>query len=225
MAVDEFLMGSQKDPESLPTLRFYQWSSPAYSIGYFQKVSDVAKRFHHDGEEIGVVRRLTGGGIVPHGNDLTFSLALKESSFRFLKEVKTSYLKVNEAIREGLVSAYPGLDYADRRSVPSGRAGGELVCFDRPSCYDLLLKGKKVVGASQRRQGSVLLHQSAVFLKGPAELLIHQIIEGFKKTWGVSFIEMPLKAEELAQAEALEEKRYAGPDWASRPFLARSFFS
>ena len=215
MAIDEFLMESQKDPGSLPTLRLYQWSEPAYSIGYFQNINEVARRFQRAGRELRVVRRLTGGGIVPHGDDLTLSLALKEASFRFLKEVKTSYLKINEAIREGLAGSHAGLDYADCRSVPSGRAGKNLVCFDRPSCYDLLLAGKKVVGASQRRQGSALLHQSAIFLQTSPEVLGRQIVGGFEKAWGVSFVENPLKEQELLQAEGLEKKRYADPEWFS----------
>ena len=215
MAIDEFLMESQKDPESLPTLRFYRWSEPAYSIGYFQNISEVTKRFRRAGKEIPVVRRLTGGGIVSHGDDLTLSLALKESNFRFLKEVKTSYLKINEAIREGLLRSYAGLDYADCRSVPSGRAGKDLICFDKSSCYDLLLAGKKVVGASQRRRDNALLHQSTIFLQGGPEVLGRQIVSGFEKAWGVSFVESPLKEQELLQAEAFEKKRYADPEWAS----------
>lgn len=215
MAIDEFLMESQKDPENPPSLRLYQWSEPACSIGYFQNINEVAKRFQRAGRELRVVRRLTGGGIVPHGDDLTLSLTLKESSFRFLKEVKTSYLKINEAIREGLIRSYAGLDYADCRSIPSGRAGKNLVCFDRPSCYDLLLAGKKVVGASQRRQGIALLHQSTIFLQGDPAVLRRHIVGGFKKVWGVSFSEIPFNERELAQAEQLEKMRYTDPEWAT----------
>ena len=214
MAIDEFLMESQKSPESMPTLRLYQWSEPAYSIGYFQNIGEVKRRFQRAGRELRVVRRLTGGGIVPHGGDLTLSLALKESSYPFLKEVKTSYLKINEAIREGLAASFAGLDYADCRSVPSGRAGKESICFDRHSCYDLLLAGRKVVGASQRRQGIALLHQSTIFLQGDPAVLRRHIVGGFKKVWGVSFAEIPFNERELAQAEQFEKMRYTDPEWA-----------
>ena len=214
MAIDEFLMESQKDSASLPTLRLYQWEAPAYSIGYFQSVEEVKRRFQCVEKKIPVVRRMTGGGTVPHRDDLTLSLALKESTAPFLKELKASYLRVNEAIREGLAANYSGLDYADCRSVPSGRAGKSLACFDKASCYDLLLGGKKVVGASQRRQGGVILHQSSIFLQGDPKILKQQIVQGFKQVWGVLFVETPLGREELIQAEALEEKRYAKSEWA-----------
>src|SRR5262249_24724120 len=71
MAVDEAL------PEyaSAPSIRFYPWHSPALSFGYFGRFSDVAAYAPtHD-----LVRRWTGGGIVFHGEDLTYSIVIPMS--------------------------------------------------------------------------------------------------------------------------------------------------
>lgn len=218
MAIDEILMESRQAPDAPPVLRFYFWSEPAYSIGYFQSVEAVARRFGCAKKKIGVVRRLAGGGTVLHGEDLTFSLTLKNPNLFFSGDVKTSYLKINEAVRIGLKDAYPELDYADCRTVPPGRPGArERVCFEAPSCYDLLLEGKKILGASQRRAGGAILHQSTIFLKEDPERLIEKIRRGFEKNWGVEFQEKALTQEELKKAELKEKERYASPEWAFKP--------
>lgn len=217
MAIDEILMDSQNPAgiESMPTLRFYSWTRPAATAGYFQKLGDLARRpdFFKPGLEM--VRRLTGGGLVLHGADLTFSLTMRIPQPLIAGSVKDSYLKINEALLAGLRAFYTGLDFADCKTVPSGRGGGmERICFEGPSCYDLLLNSKKVVGASQRRKNGVLLHQSSVFLDKDLSWVEKLIIAGFKKKWSVVFEEIPLKPDELEKAKDAERGRYASPEWA-----------
>ena len=76
MAVDEALMLSHfENKGSAPVLRFYQWAPPAFSIGYFQ---NPQKEFHLDRlktDNISFVRRLTGGGIIYHSDELTYSIS------------------------------------------------------------------------------------------------------------------------------------------------------
>src|SRR4029077_13674801 len=82
MALDEALL----EKAAMPALRFYRWGRPAISFGYFGKFDDAARA----GVGYELVRRWTGGGIVLHGNDLTYSLVLPnghESSARQGREL------------------------------------------------------------------------------------------------------------------------------------------
>ena len=63
MALDEVLLRRAAGP----LLRVYRWARPAVSFGYFGKVADAEAAW--PGREM--VRRWTGGGIVPHGADVT----------------------------------------------------------------------------------------------------------------------------------------------------------
>lgn len=213
MAIDEILMESQRAPDALPALRFYRWSSPAATLGYFQDVARVAKRFHLPEKGIAVVRRPTGGGMVLHDRDLTFSLSMKNPNPFLPADVKASYLKINEALIAGLRELVPDLDYADCKTVPSGRASNERVCFESPSCYDVMRGSQKVVGASQRRRGDVMLHQSTVFLEADEKKVAGCIRRGFEMKWGVEFKEKPLDASEIDRAGALAAERYASAEW------------
>ena len=168
-------------------------------------------------KNIPVVRRITGGGLVFHGRDITFSIVVKGSNPFFSGGAKDSYLKVNEAVRRGLQRRYPKIDYADCKSIPSGRAKGNHVCFEAPACYDLLLDGKKVVGASQRRKNGSILHQSSIFLGGDEINLRSYIVEGFEQNWNIDFFEEPLTPSELELANQIEKKRYTSTDWAYTP--------
>lgn len=216
MAIDETLFESLAlDPERRPILRFYTWEKPAVTAGVFQDVSELARRLRRKAKSIEVIRRLTGGGMVLHGKDLTFSLVMKVSDPLIRGDVKASYLKINEALLAGLKDLFEELDFADCRTVvPSGRGKKDRICFEKPTCYDVLKRGQKVVGASQRRTHGVLLHQSTVFLERPAEELETFILKGFEKKWGIEARREPLSTVELRLAKKNENKRYNSPEWA-----------
>ena len=75
MAVDEAMLLSQKEQPN-PTLRFYTWSSPAFSFGYFQDIASEVDVEMCRADGIELVKRMTGGGTVVHGWDLTYTLIL-----------------------------------------------------------------------------------------------------------------------------------------------------
>ncbi len=214
MAADEVLMESQRNFQTIPVLRMYFWSVPSISIGYFQNVQEVARRLGGKGSG-GIVRRITGGGLVGHGDDLTFSLILKNNNPFLPTDVKMSYLKVSEALRLGLKDLYPELDYADCKTAPSGRGGGERVCFEQLSCYDLLIGKKKVVGASQRRKDGVILHQSTVFLRDAKEILTEKILKGFRNLWKIDLEPQGFTTKEIERIRKKEKERYGSPEWAA----------
>lgn len=229
MALDEVLVRAQSKEGAIPSLRFYQWRQPAVTVGYFEDVEKTSRLFQAEKNRLPVVRRLTGGGAVLHGSDMTFSLCLRLPSPFFPADVKSSYLKINEAVRLGLKPKYPEIDYADCRTAGvsvSLRQKKERVCFDSPSCYDLLIEGKKVLGASQRRIGPMMMHQSTLFLKDEAPELARLIARGFRDLWKVEFMEEPLSGQELGLARNILEERYKTKEWAYFPdsFLREEIF-
>ncbi len=216
MAVDEALMLGQGDVGSRPTLRFYTWSENALSLGYFQSVQAFATSPSSDTRASSVVRRITGGGAVLHGRDLTFSITATLPQQTIPSAVKDSYLKINEAVRIGLQKLYPSIDYADCRDVLSMRERQkERVCFETPDCHDLLLNGKKILGASQRRIGNKFLHQSSLYLDYPHQHLIDSLVEGFNKSWKIDFEQSELTAEEKHLTSKIKSERYSDPAWSS----------
>src|SRR5690242_3943457 len=83
MAIDEALV----ETATVPSIRFYQWDHPALSFGYFGKFEDIASHRRD------IVRRWTGGGIVFHGEDLTYSILIPATDETFGKSSTSIYEK------------------------------------------------------------------------------------------------------------------------------------
>lgn len=94
MAIDEALFETAK----IPSIRFYRWNSPALSFGYFGKFADVADY----AAERDLVRRWTGGGIVFHGDDLTYSIMIPAQDAVFAQSSAFIYAAIHSALRDVL---------------------------------------------------------------------------------------------------------------------------
>ena len=73
MAVDEMLLERAQE-QAAACLRFYGWSEPTLSLGYFQTYAD--RQEHPPSLPCAAVRRLTGGGAILHDAELTYSIVL-----------------------------------------------------------------------------------------------------------------------------------------------------
>src|SRR6476660_1233785 len=100
MAVDEVLLIDTAE-HNTATLRFYSWSEPTLSLGYFQRYAD--RQYHAASSACAVVRRQTGGGAILHDRELTYSLALP-ASHPLAKQNEKLYQIVHEAFVEILSS-------------------------------------------------------------------------------------------------------------------------
>src|SRR5262245_33466179 len=94
MALDEALLESMPRLDQ-PVLRFYGWTEPAASFGYFQKFAEVQRATHLRP----LVRRPTAGGIVPHDADWTYSLAFPATHQWYSFRAEESYRRAHEWIQ------------------------------------------------------------------------------------------------------------------------------
>jgi lipoate-protein ligase A len=134
-------------------LRFYGWKEKAASFGYFQKYADV--------EQLTLlrplVRRPTGGGIVPHDADWTYGLAFPTQDKWYSLKAIESYHRVHDWIREALARVGVTSELA-----PAAKQAAPGQCFAGHEKSDLLWHGKKIAGAAQRRTRDGLLIQGSV---------------------------------------------------------------
>lgn len=138
------------------TLRIYRWAGDWASYGYFQSATEAAA--HFAGEALQYVQRPTGGGIVDHRQDLTYTLLIPKSHpFAKLSRAE-SYLAIHGIIQAALtLSEIPC-------SLIEHEAGEGAACFAHPVPGDLIdpQTHKKLAGAAQRRTRYGLLHQGSI---------------------------------------------------------------
>jgi lipoate-protein ligase A len=152
MALDEALL---HDAPRLgqPVLRFYGWTEPAASFGYFQKYAEIERMTLLRP----LVRRPTGGGLVPHDADWTYSLVFPPGDDWYALSATGSYQRVHEWIRAafGRLNLPATLAPACSKSMPGQ-------CFQGHERSDVLWRGRKIAGAAQRRTRDGLLIQGSV---------------------------------------------------------------
>lgn len=198
MACDEVLLGLAE----LPAMRVFRWWRPWVSAGYFVEM-DSARKVRPD---LPVCRRWTGGGIVVHEGDFTFSLSVPKSEALAYARPAESYRTIHLGLAEALGLAGASAELA----CTAEPAPGE--CFAAPVEHDVVSNGRKIAGGAQRRTRNGLLHQGSVQLGKPFDpdfaLLFAQALASSVERWTP-----PADFEERVQK--LTADKYALPDFLS----------
>jgi lipoate-protein ligase A len=152
MAMDEALM--QLTPElGAPVLRFYGWTELAASFGYFQKIAEIERATNLRP----LVRRPTGGGLVPHDADWTYSVAVPPSHPWYQLRAEQSYERAHRWVQAAFARLGVSTELA-----PCARLEGPGQCFVGYEKHDVLQGGRKIAGAAQRRTKTGLLIQGSI---------------------------------------------------------------
>ncbi len=161
MAVDEALLVSSHPL----TLRFYGWQPFGISLGHFQNnLSEVElRRWQEDG--IDVVRRLTGGGAILHGREVTYCLTGVDGVFPFDQGVEASYRLLHDAIIRVVQSLGVPAGYASSSPPAIKHAEQPFFCYARTTKLDVVAGGKKLVGSAKRRRGGRALQHGSIILE------------------------------------------------------------
>ncbi len=215
MAVDEALLldaPSQSSPSMV--LRSYEWDRPSVSMGYFLRHAAARAKFP-DTDELYFVRRPTGGGLVRHGKDWTYSLIFHESLLpEDARDASGAYRWIHGLLRQTL-AVMPDMNQLQPLKAGGGTAGKITDCFAQPSAHDLMLQGEKIAGAAQRRMKQWILHQGTV--QGVSEADRGKIALDFAKrlTQGRNgvFETRDLSPAQIELAQRLQADRYATPAW------------
>ncbi|MEX0675857.1 MAG: biotin/lipoate A/B protein ligase family protein [Pirellulales bacterium] len=229
MAVDETLLESAAERGSA-SLRFYGWSEPTLSLGYFQRFGDSHGHFPSRG--CPVVRRQTGGSAILHDRELTYCLAVPVAH-PLAADATRLYLAVHEALRHVLARLKIATTL---RPTPEDTTAGEqpFLCFQRPARGDVLLGSAKVCGSAQRRRrGAILQHGSLLLAATPRAPELPGILDLCDKSpdlarliesWGIEIGEQlrlapapgRLTEVELDKVRTLALEKYGTAGWNER---------
>ena len=207
MAIDEALL----EAAAVPSIRFYRWESPALSFGYFGRFADVADK----ASERDLVRRWTGGGIVFHGEDLTYSIVIPANDRVFSESPMSIYENVHRALRKALVANGRRAELAPVAAVVD--AGTSIVdrgynCFANPVRADVTIDGRKVAGAAQRRTRAGLLQQGSVQYVDVG----NGLAERFAEALSVNCRERRIANDVLKRGTELTKQKYETDPWLRR---------
>lgn len=171
MAVDEALL-SCFDPEiSRPVFRIYGWEPPSLSLGRFQQAGEILDQDRIRAAGISVVRRITGGGVIYHADELTYSLVCAPRHVPSAASIKESFRVLTSFLMEfyrklGLEPSYA----VDSAGCPSPLGERSPFCFAGRETYDIIIENRKIGGNAQRRLKNVIFQHGSIPVVNRAEL-------------------------------------------------------
>jgi lipoate-protein ligase A len=163
MAIDEALLHSFDPQISHPVLRLYGWEPASLSLGRFQKPAAVLDLDRCQADKVPVVRRVTGGGVIYHVDELTYSLVCAPGHIPPASSIKDSF----RVLTGFLLAFYRGLGLEAAYAVdvaPAGTRLGERTsfCFAGKETFDILIGGMKIGGNAQRRQKGIIFQHGSI---------------------------------------------------------------
>lgn len=231
MAVDEAIFDTARHEPRSPVLRLYGWRPTALSIGYFQPAGEV-HQVRWDREGVDFVRRPTGGSAILHAHELTYSLCIHTNGAGGRRATELLYIAVNKALIKGLAAL--GVRGRMLGSDPVRQANGSPFCFAKPSKFDIMVAGRKLIGSAQRRRGSAILQHGSIPIADPHaapeatsledergrdlcfEDVADRIRHGFEAHFAVNFHRRKLMPGERQLAAHLAHAKYRTEQWNFR---------
>ncbi len=236
MAVDEALLRCFRPAADRPILRIYRWK-PALSFGRAGPVRNVVDMHSVEERHLAFVRRMTGGGVLVHGDDLSYAMILPDT-FAKTMGVKQSY----RHLCGFLIKCYETLGlHAGFAAQQQIAAQSSAVCLAGTEAYDIMIGGAKIGGNAQRYGGGAVLQHGSVPLRidraffepfflqdsgleAAATLqnlgitltwteLAERLIESFAQTFEATLRHDTLREDEYALARRLYEEKYTKEAW------------
>lgn len=153
-------------------LSVYSWSRPTLSFGRNQTAKGLYDIALIERNDIGVVRRPTGGRAILHDHEITYSVT---GSDAFAPSLSSAY----EAINHLLVDALQLLGVPAEIARPETTAPPPDLspCFAEPVKGELVALGRKLVGSAQYRERGAFLQHGSILVENDQDRLADLTLE------------------------------------------------
>ena len=175
MAVDQALL-DDAERAGRAHLRLYGWNPACLSFGRNEPALERYDRDLIQRSGVAVVRRPTGGHAVWHEHELTYAVTAPIARFGSLR---AAYQAIHQRLAAALRMLGVPVELAGpQRAPPPSEAGA---CFSSAAGGELLIRGRKVAGSAQVRQGQAFLQHGSILIdgsQGPAFALAQPPLAG-----------------------------------------------
>ncbi|MCU1552074.1 MAG: lipoate--protein ligase family protein [Glaciihabitans sp.] len=233
MALDQVLADEVGAGRRGPTLRIWEWDSPAVVLGSFQSVANEVDRENADRYGFEIVRRISGGGamFMEAGSVVTYSIYAPSDLVQGMS-FADSYAFLDEwvivALRSlGIEAFYQPLNDITRAKGKIGgaaqkRLGTGAVLHHATMSYDMdgdkMVEVLRIGREKMSDKGTKSANKRVDPLRSQTGLsreeIIDQMIASFTKLYGSRPGE--ITEDEYAKAEALVTEKFGTEEWLQR---------
>ena len=216
--IDKALFKAFKN-DSFPILRLYSWED-CITFGAGQSIDDYEKL--QSDYKNNVSKRLTGGGVLFHGHDISYTILLNPNTIEN-RDVKETYFFICQFLLKFYENFGLKPKFAkDEESIVLSKSPFCQVGFE---AYDIIIDGKKIGGNAQKRAKNCILQHGSIplFTKEDNEIFGSSLqdfginlsfeeakdglIKAFKEVFEVEIFEDSLNEEEKKILEKIEEEK------------------
>jgi len=213
MACDEVMCETM--PEKY-ILRFFNWKKPGITFGFAQRYKNIIETLNERQKSFDITRRPTGGGLVIHETDITFSFIFySPEEFNPKKTYDIIHSAIFEEYRENGIN----IDIANVSNSNYNINNPIMECFKKPVDMDLLYNGKKVLGGALRKFSDYMLYQASLqFENARNDFEKHSkiITKGLSKKFNIEFKNFELNKDYYSIISKKKEEKYINKTWIER---------
>lgn len=161
MRLDEKIFFHYLD-ERLPVLRIYSWDRPSFTYGISQNPEDGLDMGHCLSHGIEVARRMTGGGILFHNNEITYSFACSKEDVGEGQKYLVSYKEICAFLIRFYGSLGLKASFAQDSPGFNEKSAPHRICGASYEKYDIMINGRKIGGNAQKRNRHAVFQHGSI---------------------------------------------------------------
>ncbi len=170
MELDEKIFERYLD-DGVGVFRVYRWERPSLTYGFSQNVQDEINLQQCAADRIQIAKRITGGGILFHDNEITYSFVCSKDDVGEPQSEIVAYRNICKFLMRfyeslGLVSKFALEDKNFK-----DRCAAHQLCSASYEKYDIVIGGRKIGGNAQKRKRQVVFQHGSIPLSVNWDLL------------------------------------------------------
>ena len=161
MALDEEIFKGYLE-DGVGVLRLYRWQKPSFTYGFSQHPENYLDLAACQAHGVEVVKRMTGGGILFHDDEITYSFTCSKSDLGEPQSVFVDYRNICRFLMRFYESLGLRPGFALEQDNFKNRCAPHELCSAAYEKYDIVVGGRKIGGNAQKRNRQVVFQHGSI---------------------------------------------------------------
>lgn len=164
MELDEKIFNRYLD-DGIGVLRTYRWEKPSFTYGFSQNPGNEINLDKCASDGVQIAKRMTGGGILFHNDEITYSFVCNKEDVGEPKTVFVSYRNICKFLIRFYESLGVRAEFALEAKNFKERSAAHQLCSASYEKYDIAIGGRKIGGNAQKRKRQVIFQHGSIPLR------------------------------------------------------------
>ncbi len=164
MELDEKIFNRYLE-DGIGVLRVYRWEKPSFTYGFSQNPQNEINLDKCASDGIQIAKRMTGGGILFHNDEITYSFVCSKDDLGEPQGVFVSYRNICKFLIRFYESLGLASEFALQAESFKQRCASHELCSASYEKYDIVIGAKKIGGNAQKRKRQVIFQHGCIPLR------------------------------------------------------------